>query len=526
MTLLPILRPLLRAVASPRGFPLVLGLLSLALHRDLLPRVGSAIPSDPGDPLLSTWILWWNAHTVPFTAAYWNAPAFAPGPYALALSETLLGLTWLTSPLQWLGASPLVAYNVLVLATPVLNGLSMYWLCLTLTGRREAAAVGGLAYAFAPYHASQLAHVQTQAMFWMPIALVGLHQYWATGRRRWLACLAAATALNGLTCGYFLLYFAVLLGLAIVWLAIASGTVRRLTEVAAALAVAGLALAPVIVTYRAVRAAWDLQRPFYEIESFGADLLLLAAGHERLVFWPIEHLDWDLPGRIYPQYPGVVIVLLVLTAAAVAWRRRAAWVGSRWRRYLAYALTGVAVAQLLAACVYWAVGPWTLLLGFTEVTVTRPWRLIGLALPVLPFGGGDCATLLGARADGFDTRVVRNRGCRLGAARAGPRGPHRRRACLELGAVCLAHGAAGVRCHPGAGALQRNHGPLPRGRRRVRRRDADADTGARPARVPRHRRTGRRRRRLDRGADRRAASADSCAAHGRPRRRAAAARPS
>ena len=63
---------------------------------------------------------------MPFTAAYWNAPAFAPAPHVLALSETLLGLTWLTSPLQWLGASPLVAYNVLVLATPVLNGLSMY----------------------------------------------------------------------------------------------------------------------------------------------------------------------------------------------------------------------------------------------------------------------------------------------------------------------------------------------------------------------------------------------------------------
>lgn len=76
------------------------------------------------------WILWWNAHHVPFTAEYWNAPAFAPAPARLVLSETLLGLTWLTTPLQWLGASPLIAYNVLVIATPILNGLSAYWLCL------------------------------------------------------------------------------------------------------------------------------------------------------------------------------------------------------------------------------------------------------------------------------------------------------------------------------------------------------------------------------------------------------------
>ena len=74
----------------------------------------SSIAGDLGDPLLNTWILWWNAQQIPLTDAYWNAPSFAPMPNALALSETLLGLTWLTTPLQWLGASPLVAYNVTV----------------------------------------------------------------------------------------------------------------------------------------------------------------------------------------------------------------------------------------------------------------------------------------------------------------------------------------------------------------------------------------------------------------------------
>jgi hypothetical protein len=334
----------------------VLGVLSLALYRDLLLRVASAIPSDLGDPLLNMWILWWNAWTVPFTAEYWNAPAFAPAPYTLALSETLLGLTWLTTPLQWAGASPVVAYNVLVLATPVLNGLSMYWLCRTLTDRRDAAVIGGLAYAFAPYHASQLAHVQTQAMFWMPVALVGLHRYFHpsaqrpragdrgrdTGDRRWLVCLAGATALNGLTCGYFLLYFAVLLGLAVVWLTLASRSVRKLGEVAAALAAA--AVAPVIVVYRRVRSAWNLQRPFFEIDSFGADVLLLAVGHDRLSWWAVSHSESELPGALYPQYPGIVIALLVGTAALIALRRRR----ERATAFAGLYAAGAAVAIVLA----------------------------------------------------------------------------------------------------------------------------------------------------------------------------------
>ena len=112
--------------------------------------------------------------------AYWNAPAFAPMPRALALSETLLGLTWLTTPLQWFGASPVLAYNVLFIALPVLNGLSAYWLCLVLTGRRDAATIGALAFALAPYHADQLSHIQTEALFFMPIAAGALHRYWTT----------------------------------------------------------------------------------------------------------------------------------------------------------------------------------------------------------------------------------------------------------------------------------------------------------------------------------------------------------
>lgn len=51
-----------------------------------------------------------------------------------------------------------------------------------------------------------------------------------------------------------------------------------------------------IVTYRGVRTAWNLQRPFYEIEGFGADLLLLAAGDYRLWLWPFRSADWPLPG--------------------------------------------------------------------------------------------------------------------------------------------------------------------------------------------------------------------------------------
>ena len=62
---------------------------------------------DPGDPLLNTFILWWNAHVIPLSRAMWNAPYYWPMRDALALTEHEAGIGVIASPLQWLGGSPL-----------------------------------------------------------------------------------------------------------------------------------------------------------------------------------------------------------------------------------------------------------------------------------------------------------------------------------------------------------------------------------------------------------------------------------
>jgi hypothetical protein len=297
----------------------LLAVISLVMHAELVRNLANGVPADLGDPLLNTWILWWNAQQLPLTDAYWNAPAFAPMTRALALSETLLGLTWLTTPLQWLGASPLVAYNVLYILEPPLNGLSAYWLCMLLTSRRDASLIGALAVAFAPYHATQLSHIQTRALFFMPLALGALHRYWATGGRRWLVVLGAATALNALVCGYFLLFFSILLGIAVAWLALATRDLRKLGATLAALGIAMAAIAPVIVTFRSVRSELGLVRGLGEIERNSADLSSLVLSSTRLSVWPI-HTAPDRPELA--TYPGIILVLVVVAGGIAASRGR------------------------------------------------------------------------------------------------------------------------------------------------------------------------------------------------------------
>ena len=332
----------------------LLALLSLAQHGELIRQFGSAIPSDPGDPILNTWILWWNAHHLPLTDAYWNAPAFAPAPHAFALSETLLGLTWLTTPLQWLGASPLVAYNVMFVLTPVLNGLSAYWLCLTLTGRRDAALVGGFAFAFAPYHASQLAHLQTRAMFFMPITLAALHRYWNGGALGWIVMFAAAVVLNALVSGYFLIYFGVFVVLAIGWLSVAFPDQRKLAAVLGALGVAALTVWPVFSTYRAVQDEWHLGRSINEVEAFSIDLSSIAHGGTHLALWPVKA---PLHSSERAGYPGIAIGGLIVAAALMAVRNRRKDLPCRsWRGMAVGALAAISGVTFTAGVVAFLIG--------------------------------------------------------------------------------------------------------------------------------------------------------------------------
>ena len=63
----------------------------------LIWRLSSAVPHDLGDPLMSTTILWWNAHALPFTERWWNGFAFWPAPGMLAFSDHRLGERYVRS---------------------------------------------------------------------------------------------------------------------------------------------------------------------------------------------------------------------------------------------------------------------------------------------------------------------------------------------------------------------------------------------------------------------------------------------
>jgi hypothetical protein len=357
--------------------------LTIALTWPLVVHPGSLVPHDPGDPLLNTWIMSWNARVLPLTTAWWNAAQFFPAQGATAFSEHLLGLSVLTTPVIWVSGNPLLAYNLAFFFSFVLCALSAYALTLRIAGRHDTALVAGLAFGFAPYRMSQLAHVQVLSAYWMPLALLGLHGYFEDHRSRWLWLFAAGWLMQALTCGYYLFYLSVLVALWLVWFAAGREPWRRVAGVVLAWAAAALVMTPVLYGYWTIQRAYGMRRWPNEIIEFSADVASIFKAPDELRVWGwlnvVDHPESAL-------FPGVTIVLLILVAVAIRWsaaaradvRRPKA---SRILVVLALVFFAIAASPLYFGA--WKFAPF----GLRLLSVATPSKPLSLALLLLAIAG-------------------------------------------------------------------------------------------------------------------------------------------
>ena len=351
------LRSVLASLLAYAGITIVMG-------RNVLASLGSRIASDIGDPLFATALLKWNATHMPWTHDWYQFPIFHPMPDMLALSEHLLGVSVIATPLQWLTGSPLVAYNLTMLLSFPLCGLAMYVLAWRLTRNRAAAFLAGLAYAFAPYRASQLPHIQVLVAWGMPLALLGLHGYLETRQRRWLALFGVSWLLQSAANGYYLVFFTGVVVLWVAWFMAARHRWRDVGNVAVTLAIAAIPLVPILYQYVTVQRAFGLSRGIGEMAVFSADIAAVLCAAPDLTFWGWVQIACGPEGQLFT---GVAFTILCI-AGAIALRGRrddvsAAPALSRTRlsriRVVLIRLT-VAVALVYGVITVWTMfrGPW------------------------------------------------------------------------------------------------------------------------------------------------------------------------
>ena len=223
----------------------LLRLLPLSLH------AGERLVDD-GDAPLGLWTLWWASHHLFAGPRLFDANAFFPHPGGLLYNEPLLAQALWTRPLFALFDNPVLVLNLAVIATVGTAAFAFHLLARELTGSSAAAAVGACLYAFNCTTLSDLARPQLVSIQWLPLALLALHLFFVRFRARYAAAFAVFSTLHGLSCLYYLLFYAVALAIllpAYVWAARAWEKPRPLALLGSLGVLSGLIVGAAVTPY-------------------------------------------------------------------------------------------------------------------------------------------------------------------------------------------------------------------------------------------------------------------------------------
>jgi hypothetical protein len=263
-----------------------------------------------GDHLQTVYRFWLVGHQVTNGAAPWGDPySFQP----LSEPQTVLG-GWPFGLLYWpLGAlfGPVVAWNLLLLGTVIAAGLVTYLWLRALELGSWAAAIGGLAFAVAPYRLDQSAsgHLLGWAALFIPLALLGVERARAAstpGRAHgWGAVTAAALASIALSGQLHL-------ALGAIPFVLAYALVRR-ARIPLLWTAAGALVATVVglvVRYTLIAgSAEDQGRSLADVRKFEAE-------------WADLFNRWHRPGSEEFVYFGWLTPVLAIAGLVLLWRRR------------------------------------------------------------------------------------------------------------------------------------------------------------------------------------------------------------
>ncbi|MGH2543484.1 MAG: hypothetical protein ACRDIB_11825, partial [Ardenticatenaceae bacterium] len=375
---------------------------------------------DRQDPLLNAWIMAWEARQILLDPLHlYDANIFFPLRNTLAFSEILLSTSALVMPLQWFTGDALLSYNVAFLLAFFTTALGAYLLALYLTGRRWAALVAGVAFAWSPLRIGQISQLQLLTFGWLPLALIYLDRLLrptsnvqnrvprmgeSGARYGRIGCPGANPKWlkEGFLLGFFLLlqalasFYAALFSVVacvvyvggwVVWKrrlpapALAGGILAALLVLAGVIPFA----LPYFEVQRTLGAGWTLQQN----ELFSASLQAYAYAPEGTRLWgPVTRPLHYIYGPCCPPstlFPGLTVLLL---AGVAVWRgggRRPLWVALALVGFflsLGPTLTIRAGEPTGIALPYrwlWAHGP-----GFSAIRAPVRWAvLVTLALSVL-----------------------------------------------------------------------------------------------------------------------------------------------
>jgi hypothetical protein len=292
--------------------------------------------NDNADTMLNEWTIAWVAHQLPRDPLHlFEANTFYPNHNTLAYSEHLFVPAVAGAPLFWLGASPVLVYNLLLLTGFVLTGWAGWYVVSKWTGDWWAGALSGSILAFNAHTMTRLPHLQAMHGEFLALALLALDDLLQAPRVRHALRLALWFTLQSLT-SFYTLVFSIIALSAGALVRPAEWMGRHFRRVAPLLLLSSVVAVVVVVPFLLPYQQLGERRPLAEVALMSASwrdyLTTPARAHYEM--WSRR---WFSGNGLFPGSIG-----LTLTAAAivtgVAFRDR------RARMALAFGLAGLALS--------------------------------------------------------------------------------------------------------------------------------------------------------------------------------------
>jgi hypothetical protein len=294
--------------------------------------------NDNADTVLNEWALAWVAHqAVTDPLHLFDANIFYPEHDTLAYSESMIVQSAMAAPLLWLGASPVLAYNVVLIAGFALNGWVMALIIRRWTGDAVAALASGILFAYNSNILTRLPHMQALHVEFLPLALFAWDRLLQAPRMRYAVMLGAMVALQSLTSIYLLVFTVTTMAAAALarageWLGTRFWRIALLVTIAGA--VAALVSVPFLLPYVWVHQSQGFERSVDDAASMSATLGSYLASPSRLHYGLWSYRWFDSPSALFP---GVTAMLL----AAASFMRLTAVRDRRARMCLVVGISGV-----------------------------------------------------------------------------------------------------------------------------------------------------------------------------------------
>jgi hypothetical protein len=280
--------------------------------------------NDNADTELNEWILAWIEHQLPRDPRHlFEGNIFYPAHDSLAFSEPLIVPALMGAPIAWLGGSPVLVYNLVLIAGFALTAFATCVLIETWTGSTLAGLIGGSLFAFNTHTLTRLPHIQGIHLYGLPLALLALDSLLRNqSRYRAARLLVTSLALLAYTSGYLIVFASVMIAVAIVtraadWWPHARRVVPTLALAGIA---AGAAIVPIYLPYRRVAHEQHMVRTIDAIRDYSATLRGYLASAAR-----VHYFTWS--GRFFKDpvdsfFPGFVILALAAIALVASLRAR------------------------------------------------------------------------------------------------------------------------------------------------------------------------------------------------------------